>query len=86
MANTKQAQKYIRKTETRTDRNRAVRSRLRTLAKKLRSLEEVNDDSKKLATEYASALDKAAKRNIIHVNNANRNKAAVSKFLFAGAK
>lgn len=86
MANTKQAQKYIRKTETRTARNRAVISRLRTLAKKLTKLDTASDEAKLVAKEYASALDKAAKRNIIHANNANRRKAALSKVLFAAAK
>ncbi|MGE9296210.1 MAG: 30S ribosomal protein S20 [Puniceicoccales bacterium] len=86
MANTKQAQKYIRQTIVRTERNRAVRSRLRTLAKKVRGFTEASDEAKKAATEYASALDKAAKRNIIHQNVANRHKSSISKFLFAGAK
>ncbi len=86
MANTKQAQKYIRKTVTRTDRNRAVRSRLRTLAKKVQSLSDKPEEAKKVAVEFASALDKAAKRNIIHTNTANRHKSAISKYLFEAAK
>lgn len=86
MANTKQAQKYIRKTETRTARNRAVISRLRTLSKKLTKIDAASDEAKTLAKEYSSALDKAAKRNIVHANYANRRKAALSKLLFAAAK
>jgi len=86
MANTKQAQKYIRKTVSRTERNRTVRSRLRTLAKKVAAFSEPSDEARKAASEYASALDKAAKRNIIHQNVANRHKAALSKFLFTSAK
>lgn len=86
MANTKQAQKYIRQTAVRTARNRTVRSRLRTLAKKVRSFSEPSEEATKAAMEYSSALDKAAKRNIIHRNVANRHKAAISKFLFTSAK
>lgn len=85
MANTKQAQKYIRKTDKRTAANRTVRSRLRTLAKKLNSLADKPEEAKKVAIDYASALDKAAKRNIIHTNVANRHKSKISKYLFAPA-
>jgi len=43
MANTKSALKYIRKTETRTLRNRQVKTRLKTLAKKVQSAVEAKD-------------------------------------------
>lgn len=86
MANTKQAQKYIRKTATRTEHTRTVRSRLRTLGKKLQTVADQPEEAKKVAAEYSAALDKAAKRNIIHQNNANRHKAKIAKFLFAEAK
>lgn len=85
MANTKQAQKYIRQTEKRTDRSRAVRSRLRTLSKKLATLADQPEEAKKVAAEYSSALDKASKRNIIHANVANRHKSKLSKYIFAAA-
>ncbi|GHB94232.1 30S ribosomal protein S20 [Cerasicoccus arenae] len=85
MANTKQAQKYIRQTVTRTERSRAVRSRLRTLAKKLNAVAEQPEEAKKIAIEYTSVLDKACKRNIIHANTANRHKAAISKYIFTAA-
>ena len=83
MANTKQAQKYIRQTETRTERNRNESSRLKTLAKKARTAE--GEEGTKIAREYASALDKAAKRGVIHPNKAARQKLAVAAKAFAKA-
>lgn len=76
MANTKQAQKYIRKTETRTERNRHERSRLKSLAKKAQTAE--GEEATKAARAYTSALDKAAKHGVIHPNKASRQKASVA--------
>lgn len=83
MANLRASKKNIRKIKTQTDRNRQVISRLRTLAKKLRTLETQGDTAATRATaiEYTSALDKAAKRSIIHKNRANRQKSAISKHM-----
>ncbi|QYY37182.1 30S ribosomal protein S20 [Ruficoccus sp. ZRK36] len=83
MANTKQAQKYIRKTEVRTERNRNERSRLKTLAKRARTAE--GEEGTKVAREYASALDKAVKRGVIHANKAARQKSSISAKAFAKA-
>lgn len=83
MANTKQAQKYIRKTKTRTERNRHESSRLKSLAKKAHAAE--GEDAAKVASEYASALDKAVKHGVIHPNKAARQKSAVSGKIFAKA-
>lgn len=86
MANIKSAQKYIRQTETRTARNRSELSRLRTLAKKVAASTEDADAARAAAVAYSSALDKAAKRGVIHTNRANRQKAAIAKHIFAAAK
>lgn len=83
MANIKSAQKYIRQTETRTLRNRRETSRLKTLAKKVLASAENPEAARAAAVEYTSALDKAAKRGVIHTNRANRQKAAVAKYVFA---
>lgn len=85
MANKPQALKYIRKTRTRTIANRQVNSRLRTLAKNVDTAKESGDKeaAKNAAVAYVSALDKAAKRGIIHRNKANRHKANVSGLIFA---
>lgn len=83
MANLKSSQKDIRRTARKADRNRQVRSRLKTLAKKLSAAEASgdNDSAKAAAREFVSALDKAAKTNVIHVNQANRHKSHCSKLL-----
>jgi len=87
MANLKASKKNIRKIERQTQENRQVRSRLKTLAKKISQLKEQGSasDAQRVAIEYVSALDKAAKRNIVHANKANRHKKALSKLVFSSA-
>lgn len=77
MANTKSALKYIRKTETRTLQNRQVKSRIKTLAKKV-SVASASGDKDALAAAsklYISALDKAGKSGLVHRNKIARHKA-----------
>lgn len=85
MANTKTAIKNMRKTERRTHQNRAAKSRLRTLARNLEKLEAKGsaEEKKAAASVYISALDKAAKTDIIHRNEAQRHKKRCSKYVFA---
>lgn len=80
MANTKASLKDIRQIETRTARNKHVRSRLKTLSRNVAAARESGDEDKARAAarEYVAASDKAAKRSIIHPNKANRHKASVS--------
>jgi small subunit ribosomal protein S20 len=84
MANTKSAIKYVRKTERRAAHNRGVRSRLKTLARKVRESEAAGnkEEAGKSAREFISALDKAAKTGIIHGNVVNRHKASCSHLIF----
>ncbi len=85
MANIKSNQKSIRKTAARTERNRQVNSRLKTLTKKVDQLVASGDtdEAKTAAIELVSAFDKAAKRGIIHHNKANRRKSAMAKVIQA---
>lgn len=80
MANTKSAIKNARKAEARHVRNKAVVSRLKTLSKKVSSLKQGGkaDEARSAAIEYTSALDKAAKKGVIHKNAASRRKSQVS--------
>jgi small subunit ribosomal protein S20 len=71
MANTKSAAKRARQTQRRTLRNRPVLSRIRTLSKNSGTPNAQTKDIRALI----SAVDKAAKRGIIHRNAANRRKA-----------
>lgn len=85
MANTKSAQKNNRKTIARTVRNRSRKTRLKTLAKKVQTLAESEDKEalKAAATDYVSAMDRAAKSNLVHRNKASRTKASMAKLLVA---
>jgi small subunit ribosomal protein S20 len=84
MANIRSSQKSIRQTAKLTAKNKAERGRLKTFSKKLRALEPTNDKGaiKSVAIEYMSALDKAAKRRVIHRNKVNRLKSRLAKHIF----
>lgn len=84
MANTKSAIKNMRKTARQTQQNRAIKSRLKTFARNLSKAvaEGSAEEQKAAAINYVSALDKAAKTDVIHRNVAQRRKAACSKYLF----
>ena len=84
MANTKSAAKRARQTARRTIRNRRVLTQLRTFQKRV-----VAGSGKENAENIRaliSALDKAAKRGMIHRNAANRRKARLAKSLAAPVK
>ena len=85
MANTKSAIKAARKTVRLTERNRGVKTRLKTLRKRLDTLVAAKDSAgtKTAAAEYVSAMDKAVKSGVVHKNAASRAKAHASKVLAA---
>ena len=80
MANTRSATKRARQTSKRSLRNRSVVTRLRTMQKQTRSTQTPSADQIRA---LISAIDKAAKRGIIHENAANRRKARLNKALAA---
>jgi small subunit ribosomal protein S20 len=82
MANTKSASKRARQATVRTSRNRSVLSGLRRMQKKVTALTGQRDENSVRA--LISAVDKAAKRGVIHRNAANRRKARL-KAMAAGA-
>jgi small subunit ribosomal protein S20 len=82
MANTRSAAKRTRQTLKRSLRNRSVVTRLRTMQRQVRSSEMLNLDGIRAVI---SAIDKAAKRGIIHRNAANRRKARLNKALAAAS-
>lgn len=80
MANTKSAIKREKIAEKRHARNVAVKSSTRTFVKKARAVintnaAEAQDDIRAAI----SALDKAAKKGVIHKNNASRRKSRLMK-------
>ncbi len=74
MANSKSAAKRARQNPRRTLRNRSVVTNLRSLAKR-----KAESGKPEETRALVSALDKAAKRGIIHKNVANRRKARLNK-------
>jgi len=81
MANTKSAIKAARKSARLHDRNQGVKTRLKSLRKRLDTLIAAKDlaASKTAAAEYASAMDKAVKSGVVHKNAAARAKAHAAK-------
>jgi small subunit ribosomal protein S20 len=80
MANTRSAAKRARQTVKRSLHNRSVVTRLRTMQKTVRSEQTPNPEQIRA---LISAIDKAAKRGIIHENAANRRKARLNQALTA---
>jgi small subunit ribosomal protein S20 len=85
MANTKSAIKAARKSVRLTERNRGVKTRLKTLRKRLDTLIAAKDAeaSKNAAADYVSAMDKAVKSGVVHKNAASRAKAHAAKVFAA---
>ncbi len=78
MAKSKSVAKRTRQSEKRRVRNRADRSRIKTLTRKLRSSED-QEESQVLLKQVVSAYDKAARRGIVHPRTAARKKSALMK-------
>ncbi len=83
MANTKSAAKRARQGGALRDRNASVVSALKAAQKKLRVALSAGklDEARSQYARVSAALDKAAKRGIIHKNSANRRKGAFNRAL-----
>jgi small subunit ribosomal protein S20 len=83
MANLKSSKKDIRRTVRRTEANKPFARNAKMLPKKVQKLVEAGsvDEAKTLLPTAFKALDKAAKRNIIHPNNASRAKSKLAKLV-----
>jgi len=88
LANTKSARKAIRVHAKKTERNKPARSYARTTVTHARTLIEQKDFEAANAAvrEASSALDKAAKKGVIHPNNAARRKSRLAKQLNSAQK
>ena len=82
MANTKSAAKRARQTSRRVVRNSSISSQLRTLQKKALGAAKADPNQIRAAM---SAIDRAAKRGIIHRNAAIRRKARLARALTKAA-
>lgn len=83
MANIKSAKKRILVTKLKTDRNKAIKSRIRTSVKKVESA--VSNGNKEEATlafrEASSQLHRAARKGIYHKNNVARKISKLSRLV-----
>ena len=81
MANIKSQIKRNRQNEAAHERNKAVKSALKTAVRKFREAAESGntDEAKTLAADASKALDKAASKGIIHKNQAANRKSAIQK-------
>ena len=79
MANSKQAEKRVRQNEALRLHNRGLRSAMRTAVRIVREACEAGEKDKAEASLPLAMkrIDKCAKRNIIHRNNAARKKSAL---------
>ena len=80
MAHTISALRQHKQSETRRQRNHAVKSELRTQMKKVLTAVEKKDaaGSKAALNEAYALLDRAVGKGVIHKNNANRHKARLA--------
>ncbi len=80
MANHQSALKRIRSSEKRRLRNRYQLKTTRTYVRRLREMTD-KAEAEKLLREVNGMLDKLAKNNIIHKNNASNKKSQLTKFV-----
>ena len=82
MANTRSAKKRIKQSLKRRQRNRAVRSTIRSSVKTARAaVTEKTPQAKEAVLEAIRILDKAVSRGIIHRNTAARKKSTLARSL-----
>ncbi len=83
MANHKSALKRVRQTKVRTERNRARKTTIKKLRKETLAAVAEGDSktAASAASKLSSALDKAAKKGLIHANKASNIKSKTSKAL-----
>ena len=81
VANIKSQIKRIKTNEKARQRNKAVKSELRTYVRKFREAAEAGDKDKAttLAREAGRKLDKAVSKGVIHKNQAANRKSAIAK-------
>jgi small subunit ribosomal protein S20 len=82
MANIKSAEKRNRQRAAREARNRVVRGRARTAVKNARAaIENGDENARELVVVAERALDRAAKKGVLHQNNVSRRKSRLYKAL-----
>ena len=87
MANIKSAKKRILVTKTKNERNKAIKSSVKTAMKKVYAAVEAGDKAAANAAlvEATSIIEKAASKGVDHKNNAARKVSAIAKAVNAMA-
>ncbi len=86
MANIKSAKKRVKVIATKTARNKATKSALKTAIKKAYFAVDTNADNKQEAVRFAvKKIDQATAKGILHKNTAARRKSNLAKRLNASA-
>ena len=83
MANIKSAKKRILVNQTKADRNKAIRSGVKTAVKKVYAAIDANDKEAAKAALLAatSTIDKATSKGVYHKNNASRKVSRLQKMV-----
>ncbi len=77
---TKSAKKAAKQAQVKTERNKPVKSKMKTMIKKVMTLKKDDAEAaKKTLPEAYKAIDMAAKKNLIHKKNAARKKSQLAK-------
>ena len=81
MANIKSQLKRIKTNRTATERNKAVKSQVRTAVRKFREAAETGDaaQTQEALKAASTTLDKAVSKGVIHSNQAANKKSAMAK-------
>ncbi len=85
MANIKSQIKRNRQNQRRYERNKGVRSALKTASKKVRAAAAGGEGADERLREAARALDKAAAKGVIHKRTAARRKSRLAKAVNAAS-
>ena len=86
MANNKKEKKRVKVIATKTARNKATKSALKTAIKKAYFAVDTNADNKQEAVRFAiKKIDQASAKGILHKNTAARRKSNLAKRLNASA-
>ena len=85
MANIKSQIKRNRQNEAANERNKAVRSEIRTRTKRAEAAVESGEDAEARTQEAIKRIDQAASKRVLHKNTAARRKSRLMKKLNSGS-
>lgn len=78
MPTIKSAEKRLRQSQKRRERNKSVRSRIRTAIRRLTEMDS-REEAEEALNEVYALLDRAAAKNVMHPNKAARKKSQLAR-------